>query len=187
MADKFPRDQFDDLVVTTGRHGAHRAPRRKGAGWIAFAWAALATFVLIIAGVGTLVVTSSSISLKDFESIFVFPEPTPSPTPKPTAEPTVDPASLVNILNATGTEGVATAMGDILAADGWTVGAKTNASQVVEKTVAYYLNPTLEGAARGVIASLGYGEIELSDRYIESSAQITLVIGQDYVKKSLQQ
>ncbi len=181
MSEKFEHDQFDDVVITGERRGAHRAPRRKGAGWIAFAWAALATGILVVAGVGTLIVTSSSISLKDFESIFAVEQPTPTPTAKATAEPTLDPASLVNVLNATGTQGVATAVGDQLAAEGWTIGAKSNASQSVEETVVYYINPSFEGAARGVIKSLGYGTVKLSDKYVESSAQLTLVVGQDYV------
>jgi hypothetical protein len=32
---------------------------------------------------------------------------------------------------------------------------------------------------------LGYGSIKLSDNYLESSAQITIVVGQDYPAESL--
>jgi len=49
---RFPHDRFDD--VTDGpRVGAHRGVHRRGRGWIAFAWAALATGVLV--GIGVLV------------------------------------------------------------------------------------------------------------------------------------
>jgi hypothetical protein len=65
--------------------------------------------------------------------------------------------------------------------EGWTVGTKSNASEVTEKTFIYYGNPSLEGAARGLAQSLGYGEIKLTDKYIESSAQLTLVVGQDHL------
>ena len=180
MAEQPEHDLFDDLEPHTDRRGVHRAPKRPGAGWIKFAWAALATGVLVVAGVGTLIVTSDSISLKDFESIFAVPVATASATPKPTAAPTIDPASVVNVLNATGEEGVATAVGDQLAGDGWTIGAKSNASETAEETFIYYGNPTLEGAARGVAQSLGYGTIKLTDKYMESSAAITLVVGSDY-------
>ena len=84
------------------------------------------------------------------------------------------------MLNATGETGIATAVGDQIAAEGWTVGAKSNASETAEKTFIYYGNPTLEGAARGLAQTLGYGEIKLTDKYIESSAQLTLVVGQDH-------
>jgi hypothetical protein len=180
MADKTEHDIFDDLEITSSRRGVHRAPKRPGAGWIKFAWAALATGVLVVGGVGTLIVTSDSISMKDFESIFALPTTAPSATPKPTAAPTVDPAAVVNVLNATGETGIATLVGDQLAAEGWTVGAKSNASENTEETFIYYVNPSYEGAARGVAQSLGYGTIKLTDKYVESSAAITVVIGADY-------
>ncbi|AXE54004.1 LytR C-terminal domain-containing protein [Aurantimicrobium sp. MWH-Uga1] len=181
MAEKNVQDIFDDLVITSDRRGVHRAPKRPGAGWIKFAWAALATGVLVVGGVGTLIVSSDSISMKDFESIFALPTPAASATPKPTAAPTIDPASVVNVLNATGQAGYATQVGDMLAAEGWTIGAKSNASENTTETFIYYGNPSLEGAARGVAQSLGYGTIKLTDKYIESSAAITLVLGSDYV------
>lgn len=180
MAEKTEHDIFDDLEITSSRRGVHRAPQRPGAGWIKFAWAALATGVLVVGGVGTLIVTSDSISMKDFESIFALPTTAPSATPKPTAAPTVDPAAVVNVLNATGETGIATLVGDQLAAEGWTVGAKSNASENTEETFIYYVNPSYEGAARGVAQSLGYGTIKLTDKYVESSAAITVVIGADY-------
>jgi hypothetical protein len=180
MAEKTEHDIFDDLEITSSRRGVHRAPKRPGAGWIKFAWAALATGVLVVGGVGTLIVTSDSISMKDFESIFALPTTAPSATPKPTAAPTVDPAAVVNVLNATGETGIATLVGDRLAAEGWTVGAKSNASENTEETFIYYVNPSYEGAARGVAQSLGYGTIKLTDKYVESSAAITVVIGADY-------
>ena len=180
MSEKKEHDQFDDLAPGLDRRGVHRAPKRRGAGFVPFAWAALATGALVVAGVGTLIVTSDSISMKDFESIFALPTAAPSATPKATAAPTVDPASVVNVLNASGETGVATAVGDQLAGEGWTIGAKSNASETAETTFIYYGNPSLEGAARGLAQSLGYGEIKLTDKYIESSAQLTLVVGQDY-------
>lgn len=181
MAEKTERDQFDDLMPTSGRRGVHRAPRRRGAGFVPFAWAALATGVLVVGGVGTLIVTSDSISMKDFESIFALPTTAASSTPKASAVPTVDPASVVNVLNGTGETGIATVVGEQLVGAGWTIGAKSNASVVVAETFIYYGNPSLEGAARGLVQSLGYGQIKLTDKYIESSAPLTLVVGQDYV------
>ena len=46
-----PRDRFDDVPADLARVGAHRAPARRGRGFVTFAWAALATGALVGAGV----------------------------------------------------------------------------------------------------------------------------------------
>ena len=46
----FPKDRFDAVPQDTHRIGAHRGPKRKGRGWIAFAWAVVATVLLTTAG-----------------------------------------------------------------------------------------------------------------------------------------
>ena len=46
MTTRYPRDRFDD-VADGPRVGAHRGAQRRGRGWIAFAWAALATGVIV--------------------------------------------------------------------------------------------------------------------------------------------
>ena len=56
MAQKFPRDRFDSIPHGIDRVGAHRAPARRGAGWIAFGWAVLATVVLVAVGIGGVIV-----------------------------------------------------------------------------------------------------------------------------------
>ena len=62
MAEKYPRDRFDDIPDGIQRVGAHRAPRPKGSGWIAVGWAALAVVVLVAAGIFGLSLVSGSIS-----------------------------------------------------------------------------------------------------------------------------
>ena len=74
----FPRDRFDDLPDPTGRVGAHRAENPRLRGWIIFLWAAIATLVLIIAGIFATLVVSGRISLG----------PDAEPTPTPTASAT---------------------------------------------------------------------------------------------------
>jgi hypothetical protein len=174
-------DSFDDVPVDLTRRGAHRAPVKTRRGFVVFAWGALATGLLVTAGIGGLVVVSETVSLKDFSTLFSGAVATPTPTPVPTAEPTVDPALQVSVLNATDSPGLATSVSENLTAAGWVVGSRTNASDTVENTVVYYGNPGLEGAARGVLATLGVGTIELTDAYIESSSQITVVLGSDFV------
>jgi len=46
----YPKDRFDQLPEDLQRIGAHRGPAKKGRGWIGFAWALLATGVLIFGG-----------------------------------------------------------------------------------------------------------------------------------------
>ena len=60
MAQKFPRDRFDSIPHGIDRVGAHRAPARRGAKWIAFGWAALATVVLVAVGIGGVLVYSDT-------------------------------------------------------------------------------------------------------------------------------
>jgi hypothetical protein len=188
MTKKNSVDAFDDIPEGLTRRGSHRSAKRARTAYVKFAWAALATGVLVTAGVGGLVVVSDTVSLKDFSTLFAGATPTPTPTVEVTATPTLDPALLVNVLNATDTPGVATTVVATLGAAGWQVGTGTNASEVVQKTVVYYGDPSLEGAARGLLATLvdagwqtGSGAIELTDAYIESSAQLTVVLGADFL------
>ena len=188
MNKKNSADAYDDIPEDFTRRGAHRAAIRTRSGYVKFAWAALATGVLVTVGVGGLVVTSDTVNLRDFSTLFAAGTSAATPTAEVTAAPTLDPALLVNVLNATDTPGLASTVVGTLATAGWQVGPGTNASEVVPKTVVYYGNPSLEGAARGVLATLvasgwktGPGTIELTDAYIESSAQLTVVLGSDFL------
>ena len=180
MAEKYDLDIFDEIDEGKDRRGAHRAPIRRGAGWIKFAWAALATGALVVVGVGTILVNSPTMNVEDFQKLFFIAAPTKSPTPTPTATPTMDSAVTVNVINASGETGVASQVGEQLAATGWTVLASTNADSTVKKTYVYYGDPSLEGVARGLVESFGFGEIKLTDDYSETSSQLTLVIGKNY-------
>lgn len=178
-----PHDRFDDIPDELQRVGAHRAPAKKGRGWIGFGWAALATIVLTAAGLFGLAAVNNSIS---FDLPFFQAEVTPTPTPTaiPTAEPKLDPDAPLTILNGTPTPGLATQVGDALLAQGWNgaaegVGSRANAgSRDLEKTVVYYSDPSYEGAARGIVLALKTGEIRLSTDY--PASVITIVIGADY-------
>lgn len=65
---------------------------------------------------------------------------------------------------------------------GWTVGATSNAnSQDQPATIIYYADASLEGAALGVVQSLPGATILLADDFVDSGADLTVVIGNDYV------
>lgn len=185
MAEKFPTDRFDEIPDGLERVGAHRAPRPRGRGWIAVGWAALATIVLVGAGIFGLSLINGAISFSGPTSSAGAPStsaaaPTPSSTPTPTIVPTVDPSLSVNVLNGTGTEGLAGTVGDKLKAAGWTIGALANADRTdVTQTVVYYADPSLQAAALGVAQSLPGAAVQQTQDFADTGADITVVAGSD--------
>ena len=182
---RYPKDQFDEQPENLVRVGAHRAPRRKGRGWIGFAWAVLATGVLVIGGLYGLSRLTDGIAF-EFPNFAGEETSTPTPTPTPTAAPVLDPATIdparlisITVLNGTATAGLHTVVGDTLAAKLWPIGARTQSSaKDVAETFVYYGDPANEDVARGLVLALGVGDIRLSDAF--PGAPITIVLGADY-------
>lgn len=178
----YPKDRFDSVPDDLLRVGAHRAPAKKGRGWIAVAWAAFATLVLVVAGLYGLSAMTGRIHLP-FQAASASPTPTSTPKPTPTVAPKVDPAVPITVLNGTGTQGLATKVGDYLVTKGWKgaalgLGTRANASyDTIAKTVVYYKDAADEGAARALVQTLAVGEIRLSTDFKD---RITVVIGSDY-------
>ena len=180
MAEKYPRDRFDEIPDDLKRVGAHRAPRPRGRAWMAVGWAALATIVLVGAGIFGLSVINGNISFHG-PSASASRSQTPMPTPTPTIVPTVNPALQVNVLNGTSTEGLAQTVGDKLKAAGWTVSALANADRNdLATTIVYYGNPANQAAALGVVQSLPGATIQQSNAFDDTGADITVVIGANY-------
>jgi hypothetical protein len=178
MPSNYPKDRFDDLPRKLDRVGAHRAPATRSKGWVTFWWSLVATIVLVAIGVLGLFYLNDRLN-------FTLPgagSPTPvasasaTPTTPPTAEPTLDPSLSVTVLNGTPAAGVAAGVGQTLADAGWTVGGTTNV---------YYADASLEGAARGVLDSIidtiPTATIQLSSDFADTGADITVVVGNDYV------
>jgi len=182
----YPKDRFDSVPDDLLRTGAHRAPVKKGRGWIGFGWAAFATLVLVAAGLYGLALVRGSVQLP-FQAQSPTPSASPTPKPTPTAAPKLDPAVPVTVLNGTTTQGLATKVGDFLVTKGWTgagldVGTRANASSnTVEKTVVYYKDAADEGAARALVQTLGVGTVRLTTDFND---RITVVIGSDYKPQS---
>jgi hypothetical protein len=188
MPSSYAKDRFDHLPHSLDRVGAHRAPGKKGRGWVAFWWSLGATVVLVGAGVVGLAVLNDNL---DFElpgtattaDTAAEPSATPSDTPTavPTPAATVDPGSSVTVLNGTAGEGIARSVGEVLEAEGWTIEELDNAStEDVQTTTVYYADAALEGAARGVAESLPGSEVLLSSDFADSVAALTVVVGADY-------
>jgi len=176
-------DRFDHLPHNLHRVGAHRAPGRRGRGWVAFWWALGVTVVLIAAG--TVAILSLSNRL-DIAIPGVTPSSAPAesaaPSAAPTPEATVAPDLNVTVLNGSSSNGVAASAAATLTAAGWNVGATSNASsQDQPTTIVYYADAGLEGAALGVAQSLPGAQILLANDFVDSGAELTVVVGNDYV------
>ncbi len=182
----FPPDQFDELPADLVRVGAHRAPPRRGRGWIRFAWAALATGVLIAAGLFGLsrIDPNFKITLPGASaSVTASPSASTTPTAAAITDPTKVPAALklsISVLNGSPTDGLQDKAGNVIKAAGWPDPARANSTQRTEKTtVIYYRSADYEGVARGLAALLGVGaDVQLSDAFL--GAPVTIVLGADY-------
>jgi len=183
----FPQDQFDEVPAELKRVGAHRAPRPKGRGAIAFAWAALATGILVVGGLYGLSRVNPDITfaLPDFGGQGADPGATPSSTassvPPVTDPTTVDPDLnlSISVLNGSSTDGLQNVAGDAIDDAGWPNPARNNSTTREEDTtVIFYRSTEFEGIALGLSQLLGVGTIQLSDAFL--GAPVTIIVGNDY-------
>ncbi|HEX7834379.1 MAG TPA: LytR C-terminal domain-containing protein [Pseudolysinimonas sp.] len=184
----FPQDQFDEVPAELKRVGAHRAPRPRGRGAINFAWAALATGILVVGGLYGLSRVNPDISftLPDFGGGTEGPGATPTPSASSVA-PVTDPSTVdpklklsISVLNGSSVDGLDDVAGDVIKAAKWPNPARNpSTSRDLATTVIYYRTTDFEGIALGLQQLLGgVGKIQLSDRYL--GAPITIVVGEDY-------
>ncbi|GAA2071731.1 hypothetical protein GCM10009840_00130 [Pseudolysinimonas kribbensis] len=185
----FPRDQFDDVPDGDGRVGAHRAPARRGRGWIAFAWAALATGVLVIVGLFVLSRIDPSFELPSLPLVggnggSPSASASATPTEAPVAEPSDVPSDVaaaltISVLNGTPDAQLDDKAGAAIKAAGWPVPTLADASsESIKTTVVYYSDAQYEGISRGVAKALGTSQVQLSDAF--PGAKVTVVLGSDY-------
>jgi hypothetical protein len=174
------RDRFDEVPEDLARVGAHRAPARRR-GFVTFAWAALATGVLVgsgILGLGAIErgVTGTGDSTAATST---------SASALPAA--TVDPAATVVVLNATKTPGLAASAAKAAKTDGWKVQSTANAdSSSVKLSTVYYSAKAQLGAALGLAKSLGIGRAPVqTGRFdVRGQTRLTVVLGADYTAAS---
>jgi hypothetical protein len=138
----------------------------------------LSTFVLVASGVVAMVFVTGTITL---DGLLPVTSSTPAVTTVKTAKPTIDPSVMVSVINASGVDGAATRVADQLAADGVLIGTKSNATEIVEKTMVYYGDPAVEGAARGIARALGGGaDVERTSAFAGTQAKISVIVGSSY-------
>lgn len=182
----FPPDRYDQVPADLKRVGAHRSPRKRGRGAIAFAWAALATGILVVGGLYGLSRVNPDIS---FELPNFGGGDTPVSSPSPSGTPVVpitDPAQLPKGLKVTisvfngSSQDVKDKAGDAIKAAKWPDPSRVNADKRdYTTTTVYYSSSDYEAVARGMLQILGLtdGKVALTDNY---SNPITIVLGEDY-------
>jgi hypothetical protein len=201
---RFPRDRFDD-VADGPRVGAHRGAARRGGGWVVFAWAALATGVLV--GIGVLVLallngsvqftegsggsTSSATSTpsasassgsgsdSDADSGTDDGGATQSPSPAAGASAADQGATTLVVLNGTSTTGLAANASTRLGTAGWTVTSTGDAGTTgATQTIVYYQQESQAAVAQGVAQALGVSAVQQSAAF--PNADVSVVLGSDY-------
>jgi hypothetical protein len=179
----FRTDQFDNLPENVDRVGAHRGPKVKGRGWITFAWAVLATAVLVVGGLYVLSIFNSSIKFGLGGTSAA--SATPTGTPVPVITPIEDPKTItarnitVTVLNGTDIVGLQAKAAAKLSAKGWNVIATANSTATnLKTTTIYYSSAANEDVAEGIQGLLDAQDIQFSSAFPGSS--ITVVVGSDF-------
>jgi hypothetical protein len=179
----FRTDQFDNLPDNIDRVGAHRGPKAKGRGWIVFAWAVLATVILVVGGLYVLSTFNPSIKFGLGTSAGSTPTPTGTPTPKIT--PIEDPSTIASrnitvvVLNGTAEVGLQNKAAAKLTAKGWVVSGTSNSSATnITTSTVYYNSAANEDVAEGIQILLGAQDIQFSNAY--PGQPITVVVGSDF-------
>lgn len=180
----FPPDRFDDVPEHLGRVGAHRAPRTRRRRWIIVGWSALATGLIVLAGVFALGLVDENLVVED-PTTGAEGEPPVDEGPEPVT-PVTDPSTVdldeaftITVLDGTGSDTRGPQAESTLESLEWPVGTVTAAAQTdLETTMVYYSDPALEGVALGMTVLLDVGVIELSDAF--PGAPITIVLGSDF-------
>ncbi|MGN8049596.1 LytR C-terminal domain-containing protein [Curtobacterium sp. 22159] len=194
---RYPRDRFDD-VADGPRVGAHRGAQRRGRGWIAFAWAALATGVLVGLGVLVLALLNHSYSFPGSDSPAASSSasasasssaaPSSSASSSASAPASQAPAAgtpadqgstSVVVLNGTTTTGLAAKGSAALTSAGWKVRSTGDAGTTgTTTTIVYYQQASQEAVARGIAKSLGTTAVQQSAAF--PNADVSVVLGADY-------
>lgn len=179
---QFPPDMFDTPPHDLQRVGAHRSPGQRGRGWVTFAWAALATGVLVAVGVAGVNASNGQAIDLGFGSTS-----DPSATPTPTVTPVTDPRTLpkgtdasVTVLNATNFTKLQSTASKQLKAAHWDVVSTADATaNDVTETIVYYRSEKNAAIAAGVVEALGVGRAVYT-KTVTFGAAIEVILGSDY-------
>jgi hypothetical protein len=168
--------------------GAHRTPAKRGRGWIAFAWAALATGVLVVGGLYGLSLVNPAISFELPELSGDGALPGASPTPEPEVAAVTDPDLVdpdfdlsISVLNGSPTDGLQNDAVAQINEAGWPrpVGSLAGTREQ-EATRIYYNGAKFEGIAKGLAELMGTDPANVVNSDFYLGAPVTIVLGADY-------
>jgi hypothetical protein len=140
---KYPRDRFDEVPRDLERVGAHRSEPRRGRGWVVVAWAALATGLLVGAGVVALGVLNDSFQ-------FVAPSATSSAE---AGDGATEPADAATDDAEGATDGATEAAGETPAVTPTPTATAADPSDVPASTTIAVLNATTTSGLAGRAAT----------------------------------
>lgn len=188
-----PRDEFDRVPATSARQGVHRArfiPARSNGLGLKITVGVLALLVglgsyFVLPRLGFTAGDDGGAAASSGSSATAEPSSTASPgatgapsEPSATATAAADRAQTVNVLNGTGSPGLATVAASRLAAAGWTSALPGNWAGVpVDASVVFYNGEEQRADAEAVAADLDITNL------VESAAispAISVVLGPDF-------
>lgn len=140
---KYPRDRFDEVPRDLERVGAHRSEPRRGRGWVVVAWAALATGLLVGAGVVALGVLNDS---------FQFVAPSTSSSAE-AGDATTEPSDEATDGDGAATDGSTDAAGETPAVTPTPTATAADPSDVPASTTIAVLNATTTSGLAGRAAT----------------------------------
>jgi len=190
MARSHPKDRFHSVPESLLRVGAHRALPRRRSGWIVFAWAALATGILVAIGVAGLFAVNHRIQFIEAVIPNSSKPSSPPATPSAPAAPSpaaavVDKTASITVLNGSSKSGLAAATVKRVVAAGWNSDSvAANASSLdVKTTTVYYSDSAREGAARGLAQTLGGVTVAQSSEFASYNTHLVVVLGADFAAR----
>jgi len=180
VAHSYPKDRFDATDDDLRRVGAHRAPRRRARAWIWIGWCALATVIIVGAGILGISIINGNVAVPGFSAS--SGTPTPTSTPTPTITPVVNPELEVTVLNGTTQTGLAGDVATTLGKAGWKKVSTANASETdLKETIVYYSDDANKAAALGLAQSLPGATIQKTKEFVDTGAALTVVVGSDQI------
>lgn len=169
----YPRDRFDALPKNP-RVGAHRVAGRARRAWRYVLVGAIATVVLVTAGVVYVNSIGSGSGL-----------PLQNDPPSQTEDrvvPQIDPTATVVVLNGTPTPNLAAGVDEVITLNAWgsIIFSDNAATRDVQISAVFYADEADLPAAEGLAQQLGGVSTYQSDGYAEYGARLIVLLGADY-------
>lgn len=171
---RLPEDRFDGLE-RSGRVGSHRLVARPRRFWVYFL--AFLVGVAVLTGAGILLLQTIGTDIPVLREGGGGGEHLVEQV-----KPEINPEATVAVLNGTQTPGLEAGVAQVIADNGWgQIGfSQVAASNEVQISAVFYVDPADEAAALGLAKELGGVSIYQSEDYAEYGVQLVVLLGADY-------